>query len=236
MSGGGENWNDNGIHEVDDRLCIARHFVEETEEEQRRSRESMMLFLARRTVLEMLRDRGYSVPDSELQRPLSQFRFDFGINPDFDRLRICAPLVSNPSKKILVIFCGREEIKKQDILGVFSQITERVNLQRVILVLRGRINHYAQKEADNFAIKVEIFKINDLLVNITKHALQPKFEVLSAEEKAKLSEKYKLDNKQYPWMLATDAIARYYGLEKGQVVKITYTGGCADSLITYRCI
>lgn len=41
---------------------------------------------------------------------------------------------------------------------------------------------------------------------------------------------------QLPRMLETDAIARYYGLEKGQVVKITCSGGLVDSLVTYRCV
>lgn len=41
---------------------------------------------------------------------------------------------------------------------------------------------------------------------------------------------------QFPIMQKDDAIARYYGLEKGQVVKITYKGGMTDSLVTYRCV
>ncbi len=41
---------------------------------------------------------------------------------------------------------------------------------------------------------------------------------------------------QLPWMLETDAFARYKGLEKGQVVKVTYSGGDADSFETYRYV
>lgn len=37
-------------------------------------------------------------------------------------------------------------------------------------------------------------------------------------------------------MLETDAFARYQGLEKGQVVKVTYSGGDADSFETYRYV
>lgn len=37
---------------------------------------------------------------------------------------------------------------------------------------------------------------------------------------------------QLPPMLEADAFARYYGLEKGQVVKITYCGGVAGALKT----
>ncbi|KAL6288747.1 hypothetical protein ACE6H2_006257 [Prunus campanulata] len=48
--------------------------------------------------------------------------------------------------------------------------------------------------------------------------------------------KYKLEDKQLPLMLETDGIARYYGLEKGKVVKVTYRGGVVGSLKTYRCV
>lgn len=41
---------------------------------------------------------------------------------------------------------------------------------------------------------------------------------------------------QLPRLLRTDAIARYYGLEKGQVVKVTYDGDMTRSHVTYRCV
>ncbi|KAL1339562.1 hypothetical protein AAHE18_U047200 [Arachis hypogaea] len=41
---------------------------------------------------------------------------------------------------------------------------------------------------------------------------------------------------QLPRILQTDAIARYYGLEKGEVVKITYSGNITQIHVTYRCV
>jgi DNA-directed RNA polymerase subunit H (RpoH/RPB5) len=41
---------------------------------------------------------------------------------------------------------------------------------------------------------------------------------------------------QLPRMLQKDAISKYYGLEKGQVVKVTYSGEITESHVTYRCI
>lgn len=41
---------------------------------------------------------------------------------------------------------------------------------------------------------------------------------------------------QLPRMLQQDAIARYYGLEKGQVVKVIYNGEITGSHVTYRCV
>uniref|UniRef100_A0A5B7C8A6 Putative DNA-directed RNA polymerase V subunit 5C isoform X1 n=1 Tax=Davidia involucrata TaxID=16924 RepID=A0A5B7C8A6_DAVIN len=197
--------------------------------------ESHRYYLARQTIFEMLSDRGYGVPDSELSRSLTEFRSVFGDKPNLERLRISASLRSNPSKKILVIFCGTDEIRKQVIVGIFSQITNKESLHRVILILQSKMNSHARKVVDDFQIKVETFQITDLLVNITKHVLAPKHEILSSEEKRKLLKEYHVEDKQLPRMLENDAIARYYGLEKGQVVKITHSGALTDSLVTYRC-
>ncbi|WOH12486.1 hypothetical protein DCAR_0831990 [Daucus carota subsp. sativus] len=80
------------------------------------------------------------------------------------------------------------------------------------------------KSWDLFSFKVEIFQITDLLVNITKHELKPKHRVLTNEEKEELLKKYSVDKKQLSRRTVKDAIARYYALEKGQVLEITYNG------------
>ncbi|XP_059670987.1 DNA-directed RNA polymerase V subunit 5C-like [Cornus florida] len=198
--------------------------------------ESHRYYLARRTVLEMLRDRGYVVSDAELTISLTEFRSIFTEKPDLERLRFCVSHGSKPSKKVLVIFCGTEEIRKQDIVGILSQIANKDSLHRVLLILQNKMNPYARKVVDEYPIKVETFKITDLLVNVTKHVLEPKYEILTTEEKQKVLEKYKVEDKQLPRMLEDDAIARYYGLEKGSVVKVTSNGAITDLLVTYRCI
>ncbi|CAL9004395.1 unnamed protein product [Prunus brigantina] len=209
--------------------CITSHVVEG-------SMESYRFYLSRRTAMEMLSDRGCDVSDSDLSLSLTEFHSQFGPNPDLQQLRICVSLRSSPSKKIVVIFCGTEEIRKQTMCGIYAGLPNKENIHRLILVLQSKMNSYARKELEKYPFKVETFHICDLLVNITKHALKPKLEILTAEEKNKLLRKYKLEDKQLPLMLETDGIARYYGLEKGKVVKVTYSGGVVGSLKTYRCV
>ncbi|KAK3024997.1 hypothetical protein RJ639_044374 [Escallonia herrerae] len=246
--------------------------------------ESLRCYLARRTLLEMLRDRGYDVPESELTRSLSDFRTVFGNKPELERLRVSASLRSQPSRKKAVslefashgapviaifhvnfavmcfgYFCGTAEINKQIMFGVLHQTANEEGLRRVILILQSKMNFHAKKMVDQYPIKVETFHIADLLVNVTKHVLEPKHEVLTAEEKQKLLEEHKVDNYQVivatmisvikltkevafylfvaaPKMLETDAIAKYCGIEKGQVVKSTYSGSLTGSLVNYRCV
>lgn len=41
---------------------------------------------------------------------------------------------------------------------------------------------------------------------------------------------------QFPRMLESDPVSRYYGLKKGQIVKVTYEGELTGSHVTYRCV
>ncbi|XP_074320585.1 DNA-directed RNA polymerase V subunit 5A [Silene latifolia] len=198
--------------------------------------ESHRYYLARKTVLEMLKDRGYAVPNSEIELTLPQFRDLYGPKPDVERLRVSTALVSDPSKKILVVFCGPQLVKVSTIRIIGSQIVDKESLSAIILIVENRLTGPAQKALDIFHSKVETFQITDLLVNITKHVLKPRHRVLTAKEKEKLLKKYNLEEKQLPRMSVKDAISRYYGLEKGQVVKVMYTGEITQSHVTYRCV
>ncbi|CAN4111215.1 unnamed protein product [Withania somnifera] len=110
------------------------------------------------------------------------------------------------------------------------------SLSRLILVIQNQLTNPAMKVLEDSSFKTEIFQITDLLVNITKHVLKPKHELLTNAEKEKLLKKYNLEEKQLPRMSQKDAIARYYGLEKGQVVKVTYYSEIIETHVTYRCV
>ncbi|XVF41141.1 hypothetical protein PTKIN_Ptkin01aG0256300 [Pterospermum kingtungense] len=228
---GGGSSSDGGNHGgvEDARPCIIKSMVDQG------SVESHRFYLARKTAWEMLKDRGYNVADSELTRSFTEFRSDFGDNPDLERLRISASLRSNPSKRILVVFMGTDDVRKATIRALHGQILKE-SISGLTLVVQSKMNSFARKELESFPFKVEVFHIADLYVNLTKHYLMPKHEVLTSEQKQKLLNKYQLEDKQLPQMLQTDPIARYYGLEKRQVVKVTYSKEFVDFHEQYRCV
>ncbi|KAM6547995.1 hypothetical protein CsatB_019671 [Cannabis sativa] len=198
--------------------------------------ESHRYYRSRKTVMEMLKDRGYSVPASDLNLTLNDFRAIHGQSPDPERLRFSVTHIKNPSKRILVIFCGPGAVKVNTVRSIAAQIVNRDTLKGLILIIQNPITSQAQKALDCLSFKVEIFQITDLLVNVTKHVLKPRYQFLTNKEKQNLLKKYSIEEKQLPRMLKEDAIAEYYGLQKGQVVKISYTGGISDSYVTYRCV
>lgn len=198
--------------------------------------ESHRYFLARRTMLEMLKDRGFAIPNSEIDNTLQEFREKYGQRPDVERLRISAMHRNDLTNKVLVIFCGPNAVKVNVIRSILTQIMNKESLSRLILIIQNQMTNQAMKAVELFSFKVEIFQITDLLVNITKHVLKPRHELLSGTEKDKLLKKYNLEEKQLPRMSQKDAIARYYGLEKGQVVKVTYSSEIIETHVTYRCV
>nr|CAB3489051.1 unnamed protein product [Digitaria exilis] len=207
---------DDGVPEVASCICISSMV------DRGGSVESHRLFLARRTALEMLRDRGYSVPEADLARTLPEFRAWWDDNPELERLAFSTTLATDPSNKVKVVFCRPEPVKIAVIRELYQGVKDD-NLSRLILILQSRIMSKARESIKEiFPFKVDIFQITELLVNITKHVLKPKHEVLTAEEKAKLLKEYNVVDSQLPRMLETDAVARYHGLGKGTVVKVTY--------------
>ena len=107
---------------------------------------------------------------------------------------------------------------------------------RAIIIYRQSLTPSAAKVMSSMAPKYFLEKLSEseLVVNITEHKLVPQHIVLSDDEKKALLERYKLKETQLPRILLDDPIARYYGLRRGQVVKILRASETAGRYVTYR--
>ena len=117
------------------------------------------------------------------------------------------------------------------------QIMSDKQVMRAVVIIRNHITPAAAKVMQSLPkLKIEMFYENELLVNITEHDLVPKHELLTLEEKKELLQRYHLRDTQLPRIQHNDPVARYFGLAKGNVVRILRPSETAGRYVTYRLV
>ena len=120
-------------------------------------------------------------------------------------------------------------------MRAFAQHIQGNNFHTGVLITQSSLTPAAMKiiPVVQPAI-IETFQEQDLLINITHHVLVPTHVLLSAEEKKRLLERYRLKESQLPRIQTGDPVAKYLGLRRGQVVKIIRRSETAGRYASYR--
>ena len=194
------------------------------------------LFRVRKTVHKMLNARGYLVSAKELERDMDSFTEDFGDEHKRDSLTIMAPKRDDPSENIFV-FCPEEEKVGVKTIKDYAKRMKEENVYRAIIVVQASLTPFAKQsllECQTQKFYIEQFQETELLVNIVDHVLVPEHILLSDEQKKTLLDRYKVKDTQLPRIQMHDPIARYYGMRRGQVVRIIRPSETAGRYVTYR--
>ena len=111
----------------------------------------------------------------------------------------------------------------------------------IIFIVKDKINNIDLFDSslnvylENNNIFIQIFWMDTLLFNITKHELVPPMRILNIEEKNSLLKKANINTFiQLPLILKNDPVAKFYGLKKGNVVEITRPSPTAGIYKNYR--
>ncbi|KKY18197.1 putative rna polymerase subunit [Phaeomoniella chlamydospora] len=209
---------------------------------------------------EAQRDMHYAVQQEELKISLAEFRQKYAEigtqGPDRRKMRTQAA----PSEQMIKLHTPRAtktnpnpvskagtiwvEFSPEPTVGVkhlrqFAQYLDQNRFSTGIFITQGPVTAAAMRAFEPLisrGISAEHFQEADLLVNITRHELVPKHVLLSAEEKEVLLDRYRLRETQLPRIQATDPVARYLGLKRGNVVKIIRKSETAGRYASYRWV
>ncbi len=121
-------------------------------------------------------------------------------------------------------------------MRTFVETLQQNNFTRGMFIYATSLTSAAQKIIQQISSKfvIETFEEAELLVNITRHELVPKHELLTPEEKKQLLVRYSLKETQLPRIQVADPVARYLGLRRGQVVKIIRRSETAGRYASFR--
>lgn len=197
-------------------------------------REIARLHRVNRTIKELVRDRGYEVSEEEINITLSEFKEIPDVATDRNKVNFAA---YTPGREagIFVYYADEKSVGIKTMRKFISILDER-KLESGILIYSSAMTPSANKVIASMAqqFSLEAFQEAELLVNITHHIMVPRHEVMSTEEKKALLARYRLKDTQLPRIQLTDPVARYYGLKRGQVVRIIRPSETAGRYVSYR--
>jgi DNA-directed RNA polymerase I, II, and III subunit RPABC1 len=193
------------------------------------------LYNARNTAIEMLKDRGYTVPIEIECNRITDFR------PMYSKKQYDIE-VDNPTK-CYVKFILHTKVRPNNIRDLVSQIrdtsdtTENKDINdNIIIVIKNKPNSTLKKLTKEFK-GIQIFWIKLLVINITKHKLNPTFIKITEPEIEDLLTKLKLQSRQQlPLMLKDDPISLYFNFSSGNVCKVVSKSITNGEYVSYRCI
>ncbi|KAL1915542.1 uncharacterized protein VTP21DRAFT_6666 [Calcarisporiella thermophila] len=202
------------------------------------ARETVRLWRVYRTIHQLVHDRGYLVSQSELDMDLDSFKMQFARNGEVDRdsLTFLVQKKDDPVKNQLLVFFPKDKSVGVRPIRKYIERMLSQNIPKGIIIYQQNLTPSATRAMNTLGSKydLESFAEAELLVNITEHTLVPKHIVLTAEEKRLLLERYRLKETQLPRIQLIDPVARYYGLQRGQVVKIMRPSETSGRYVSYR--
>ncbi|EUC64777.1 DNA-directed RNA polymerase I, II [Rhizoctonia solani AG-3 Rhs1AP] len=168
---------------------------------------------------------------------IQAFKSTFGSGENIDRTRLnfFTNHKDDPTNQIFIFFADEKNVTIKT-MRKFLGILDEKGITHGIIVFMEKMTPSARKviTAMSSQYSLEEFAEADLLVNITHHKLVPQHQVLTPAEKKALLERYRLKETQLPRIQLIDPVARYYGLKRGQIVKITRPSETSGRYASYR--
>lgn len=123
-------------------------------------------------------------------------------------------------------------VNKNSPIGEFIS---KYDTEYKILIVQD-INQKSENIIESYDTQTEVFKINNLMINIVEHVLVPKHIVLSKEETDNVLQAYRAKKRDMMIIRTTDPVAKYYNMKPGDIVKIIRPSVMTVENTAYRLV
>lgn len=186
----------------------------------RLSNEAYRIWQRKKTQVEMLEDRGYTIPEAELLAISTGRRF---VNY-FDQVEGNLDMIyerSRDNDRLSVVYNletkGTKKKQLQDLMNKVDGQYESGEAEEFIIITISPLNESWLKK---LKFSVQVFNYDDLALNPTRHALNPQFSLLSEKQRSEFYRRTKILPRQMPGISLHDPIVKYYGGKLDDVFKI----------------
>lgn len=105
----------------------------------------------------------------------------------------------------------------------YNMMVSGMNMNHYIIVVENPVTPMARKVIDNsIEMTIEVFLVQELVFNITKHELVPKHEKVNAEKALELKKRF---GTKFPVLLKIDPVCRFYGFKRGDMIRVVRKNG-----------
>ena len=203
------------------------------------------IYKSRNIILNILKSRGFNVDDwsdfsvTEVQAMFNSKELDM--------------LLENPTtkKKVYVKYHlsgtkGGTSMSRLGTSHIYDYVDDLFDIEDVltsnddlIIISKDKTNQTIKDLIEQLFIKdkkfVNIYNFNDYLFNVLEHEMQPKFRILSEEEKQKIMKQYNITkDKEFPDISRFDPVSQAIGVRPGEVMEITRSSPTAVKSVYFR--
>jgi DNA-directed RNA polymerase I, II, and III subunit RPABC1 len=190
------------------------------------------VFRAYCKALKMLKARHYNIPEELTKEDFSTFH-DRLLNAQGSKQSLTKVFDHGPDR-ILLQFPDEENLNVP-LVAKFSKTLSEQNARRGILITRGLATGMAKsaiEELVSSAILIEHFE-EDQLIELHDFSNELEIEILNAVDREAFKNRFRIEEQDVPKLEVTDPAARFYGVNQGDLLKLTRREPEGD-FITYR--
>ena len=127
------------------------------------------------------------------------------------------------------------KLNSTDLAKAAANTSEQRRMQCILVTMEPLISVHTKAVSTHFGLEVETFVLPFLVLNVSRHFLVPKHEVVERQDVAAIFSKLSLTSmSQLPCIESRDPMAKYIRARPGDLVRVTRLCPTAGTQVAYR--